>query len=274
MLIDWFTVAAQFVNFLILIALLKYFLFDRVVRAMEEREKRIASRMEEAERTKGDLEKERERYEEMRRSLEQEREEILSKARREAAEERKELARSARDDVDRMKARWEEGLRDDREGLLHELTETAGSRFIEVAKQAFGEMADTRLERQMAEAFIRRIEGLGDETSRDMAEAFGSADGAVVRSAFDLPDEQRRGISEALKKKVPGDLRIRFETSPGLIAGIEIRAKGVKVGWSLDSYLESLRAAVGNLIDDRTAGRPAGDGNTGQEEPGERRKDE
>ena len=85
MLIDWFTVAAQFVNFLILIALLKYFLFDRVVRAMEEREKRIASRMEEAERTKGDLEKERERYEEMQRSLEQEREEILSKARREAA---------------------------------------------------------------------------------------------------------------------------------------------------------------------------------------------
>jgi len=268
-LIDWFTVAAQFFNFLILMALLKYFLFDRVVRAMEEREKRIASRMEEAEQAKSDLENEKEKYGEMQRSLEMRREEIFSKTRREADEEKRELLKHARNDVDRTKARWEEGLRDDREGFLRELTETAGTRFIDLARRALGEMADTGLERQMAATFIRRIESMGDEQRRDIAEAIGSAGVAVVRSAFDLPDGERQDIAEALRKTVSEDLTVRFETSPELLAGIEIRAEGMKIGWSLDSYLESLRTAIGQLIDEKTAGEKAK-----QEKTDERREAE
>ena len=48
MLINWFTVAAQVVNFLILLYLLKRFLYRPILGAMEERERRIASAMEEA----------------------------------------------------------------------------------------------------------------------------------------------------------------------------------------------------------------------------------
>ena len=45
MLINWFTVAAQVVNFLILAVLLKRFLYGPIVRAMAAREERIASEM-------------------------------------------------------------------------------------------------------------------------------------------------------------------------------------------------------------------------------------
>ena len=38
MQIDWFTLLAQIVNFLLLVWLLKHFLYGRVVRAMDERE--------------------------------------------------------------------------------------------------------------------------------------------------------------------------------------------------------------------------------------------
>ena len=44
MLIDWFTVFAQVVNFLILVALLKKFLYSRVTAAMDERAGEIAER--------------------------------------------------------------------------------------------------------------------------------------------------------------------------------------------------------------------------------------
>ena len=43
MLIDWFTVAAQAVNFLLLVWLLKRFLHKPVLAAIDEREKRIAT---------------------------------------------------------------------------------------------------------------------------------------------------------------------------------------------------------------------------------------
>jgi len=48
MQIDWFTVVAQIVNFLILVGLLKKFLYGPIIRAMDDRERRIASRLEEA----------------------------------------------------------------------------------------------------------------------------------------------------------------------------------------------------------------------------------
>ena len=49
MLIDWFTVIAEIVNFLVLVALLKHFLFGRLVAAIDAREERIAARLREAE---------------------------------------------------------------------------------------------------------------------------------------------------------------------------------------------------------------------------------
>ena len=45
MLIDWFTVAAQLVNFLILVWLLKRFLFKPITSAIDAREKRIATEL-------------------------------------------------------------------------------------------------------------------------------------------------------------------------------------------------------------------------------------
>jgi F-type H+-transporting ATPase subunit b len=52
MLIDWFTVVAQIINFLILVALLKHFLYGRIIKAMDQREERINSRLEEAKKKK------------------------------------------------------------------------------------------------------------------------------------------------------------------------------------------------------------------------------
>jgi F-type H+-transporting ATPase subunit b len=48
MLIDWFTVGAQVVNFLILVWLLKRFLYKPILHAIDERERRIAKELADA----------------------------------------------------------------------------------------------------------------------------------------------------------------------------------------------------------------------------------
>ena len=45
MLIDWFTVGAQVVNFVILVWLMKHFLYKPILSAIDAREKRIASEL-------------------------------------------------------------------------------------------------------------------------------------------------------------------------------------------------------------------------------------
>ena len=56
MLIDWFTVGAQIVNFLILVWLLKRFLYKPILDAIDAREKRIAAELADADTKKAEAE--------------------------------------------------------------------------------------------------------------------------------------------------------------------------------------------------------------------------
>ena len=49
MLIDWFTVIAQIINFIVLVWLLKRFLFKPVLKAVEERQTKVSQQISEAE---------------------------------------------------------------------------------------------------------------------------------------------------------------------------------------------------------------------------------
>jgi F-type H+-transporting ATPase subunit b len=84
----------------------------------------------------------------------------------------------------------------------------------------------------------------------------------VVRSTFDLPVEQRAAIQNALNETVSAEIRVRFETAPDLISGIELTSNGQKVAWSIADYLVSLEKGVDELLkekdkpDAKTAPKP------------------
>jgi F-type H+-transporting ATPase subunit b len=92
-LIDWFTVGAQIVNFLVLIALLKYFLYGRIIKAIDEREKKIASRLEDAEQKKKEAEQEGEAYRTKNQELDAMGERIVAQVREEAETHRRAYAK-------------------------------------------------------------------------------------------------------------------------------------------------------------------------------------
>jgi F-type H+-transporting ATPase subunit b len=69
-----------------------------------------------------------------------------------------------------------------------------------------------------------------------------------VRSAFELPANQRAAIQNALNETFSAAIRIRFETAPELVSGIELTANGEKVGWSIADYLTSLQKGVVEIL--------------------------
>ena len=76
MLIDWFTVIAQIINFLVLLLLLRRFLYKPILNAMEERERKVAERLESARQERVRAEEERARYETLTGDLRQHAEQI------------------------------------------------------------------------------------------------------------------------------------------------------------------------------------------------------
>ena len=187
MLIDWTTVIFQLVNFLILMALLKKFLFGRVTKAMDEREEEIAGRLERAEEKQNQADRLKDEYERKAAHIEQERRERLETAGREAEEKRKELIRQAREEVDLQKKRWRQSLDDERDSFLRRMRDLAATQVFEISRRVLADLADAELDERAAKVFTRRLSELSEEDRVALADGLKKADGrALVRSGFDL----------------------------------------------------------------------------------------
>ena len=84
MLIDWFTIIAQVLNFLILVWLLKHFLYKPILNAIDAREKKIADELANADAKKAEAQKEKDEFKRKNEEFDQQSSALLNKAKDEA----------------------------------------------------------------------------------------------------------------------------------------------------------------------------------------------
>ncbi len=253
MLIDWFTVIAQLLNFLILVWLLKRFLYQPILRAMDEREKHIAARLEEAEARKAEAEQEKGRYQEMNSELEQQRESLLHDAKAEADAERQRLMEEARESHRQLRSRLHQTLESERDNLSRAAIRRLQEEVFALARKALADLADSALENQMASVFVRQLEALDGEERHQVAAALQASNhGVSVRSTFSLPPEQQKAIESAVKKMMPPEGQVHFEAraGEGQSEGIELTADGYRMAWTTTDYLNTLEKRVANILEE------------------------
>jgi len=249
MLIDWFTVGAQALNFIILVWLLKRFLYKPILNAVDAREKRIAAELADADAKKAEAQKERNEFQHKNEEFDQLRAALLSKATDEAQAERQRLFDDARKAADALSAKRQEMLRSDADNLNQAIRRRTQQEVFAIARKALTDLATTSLEERMSEVFIRRLRSMDNKAKEGLAEALKTASQpALVRSAFDLSAEQRATIQKALNETFSAEVLVRFETMPDLVSGIELTTNGQKVAWSIADYLASLEKGVGELL--------------------------
>jgi F-type H+-transporting ATPase subunit b len=249
MLINWFTVIAQAINFLILVWLLKRFLYKPILHAIDQREKGIADQLAEAEAKKAEAQKERDDFQHKNKAFDQDRAALSKKAADEAKAERQRLLGEARKDADALRAKHEDALRTEQRNLSQEIIRRTQREVFAITRKTLADLADTSLEERMTEVFVQRLRALTGTAKDQLAAALKtSTHPARVRSAFDLPSAQRRAIESAVKETLAPDAQIQFETAPELVSGIELSASGQKVAWSIAEYLSTLEKSAGELL--------------------------
>ena len=250
MLIDWFTVGAQIVNFLILVGLLKQFLYKPILEAIDAREKRIATELADADAKKAKAEKERTDFESKNTLFDKQRSALLGKATSEASAERERLIGQAKKDAEGSRANQADALRGDQIRLGSEITLLAEKEVFAIARKALTDLATVSLEERIGEVFTRRLQELDPKAKKLLGTALmNSSQPALVRSAFDLPPDQRAAIQNALNETFSAEIRIKFEDSQDAICGIELTANGQKLAWSISSYLAGLSTKISDLVD-------------------------
>ncbi len=268
MLIDWFTIGAQALNFLILVWLMQRFLYKPILHAIDKREQRIAAELADADLKKAEAQKERDEFQHKNEEFDRQRAALLTQATDAAKIERQRLLDAARQAADALSAKRMETLSNDAHNLKQAISRRTQQEVFAIARKTLMDLATTSLEECLSQVFIRRLRGMDGQAKEELVKALKAApDPALVRSAFELPSEQRAAIQKALNETFSGypatqlppspsdcgeasraGIRVRFKTAPELISGIELTTNGQKVAWSIADYLVSLEKGVEELL--------------------------
>jgi len=251
--IDYFTTAAQVVNFALLVFLLKHFLYRPLLKLMDEREMKIISRQKAAEDAKREAQAEAQSYRKKKEELSAEHEELLVKAKEDAKEFRADMMKKARDEIEETKIEWQRDLQRQKDELISDLRKYSGQQLYAITRRALRDLANEDLERQIMIAFINRLKTL-EESERETIKDFvkDSEQIIIVRSAFKVPEDIQQKIKDALASHAEADVRVQFEIVDDLISGMVMSAKNVEIAWSIAEYVDSLEADFSLWLEKRT----------------------
>jgi F-type H+-transporting ATPase subunit b len=255
MLIDWFTVGAQAINFLVLVWLLKRFLYRPVLAAIDAREKKVAAKLVDATAREAQAQLERDDLRRRNEAFDREREALLRKAVGEAALERQRLVESARQDSQQLRTRLTETLTSERAELSRRVLMRTQAEVLDLARKTLTDLAGAELEERVTAFLIKHLRDLPEDQKIRLAGGPravqwqpAATHAALVRSAFEIPSSQRTVIEAVLRETLGTDVTVRFETSSDLICGIELRVDGVKLAWSVSDHLSAISTSAAALV--------------------------
>ncbi len=243
--VDFVTLAAQVVNFLILVAILWFLLFKRVLKAMDERENRIASTLDDAEKRARETDEERKSLRKKHDELEENREKMMAKMRDEVESQRKKLEKRARNEVEEQQKKWESAMRSRQERTISELRRKAALEAVDLSSHILRDLANDDLQTRAVEQLLTRI---GENAGKDVEDIRNVIrernETCVVAAPRELRENERKKIEARLKEFADGAVSIQYDLDPELIMGLEIRVDGKRLTWAVPDYLDRVSEKI------------------------------
>jgi len=232
--IDWTTFVLEIINFLVLVWILKRFLYRPVLRVIEERRARIESELTEAKQAQDEAEKQRSQYEnrlaEWQHDRQKAREELereLQQQRSRALEELEKSLGHEREKASVIDQRHEREVEEGRQRAALEL----GARF---AARLLKDLSGPELEGRILELVSAQLGQLPEQQKTALRRAMVNGRAGIrVVSAHPLGDEQRAKLQQALKRLLGSAADCAFAEEPALIAGLRLSLGD----WSLNANL-------------------------------------
>jgi F-type H+-transporting ATPase subunit b len=244
MLIDWFTVGAQALNFLILVWLLKHFLYKPILHAIDEREKKIAAELADASSKKIEAKKEQDEFQHKNDEFDKKRDELFKKATEDAGVEKAKLLDEAKKAADIFSEKRLASLVQEEEKTQQSIIHRVQKSVFAISRKVLKDLSGTDLDERIVNVFVGQLTGSSLKKS-SLKDAMMQV---TVRTAFAIPNALQATVEKQIKDKLSSDAQIQFEVNPDLISGIEITSDGQKVAWSISDYLNSLEKEIEGII--------------------------
>ena len=248
MLIDWFTVGAQLLNFIILVWLMKRFLYQPVLDAIAAREQKIAAQLADAAATKAEAHQRQDEFRKKNQAFDEQRAELLRQARDAAKAERERLQLEAREAADAASAQHAKALMTDAQHLHAEIARHTQQQVFDISRRVLGDLAGVSLEQRMSEVFVQRLQAVegacAGHARRGAARRRPMPSRPCCAAPSSCRHQQHAAIQAALDESFGQPIPLKFETMPELVGGIELSAQGQKLAWSIADYLDALSSGL------------------------------
>ena len=257
MKINWFTVIAQIINFLILVWLLKKFLYQPILNAVNEREKKITDELKEADAQKATAQKEKDDFKKKNEDFDSDKKALLDKAVADAKAQKQQLLAAAKADANALGATMEQAFKDQHEQDKTALAQKTQEQVFSITRKALTDIASVSLEVQSIATFIKHLKASKDGEKKQFIDAFKSNSNPIlVRSAFDLPKKQQVELTDSVREILDTKTELQFKTAPELISGIELSTTDYKMAWSFSEFLSALQKNISLEIVEKEPPRP------------------
>jgi len=241
MLIDWATVIFQIINFLILIVLLKRFLYGPILKAMDDREQQIAARLAEAAKAEKEaaeraalLAREQEKFAEAR-------EKMLLQVREEVEDWKNDALLRLQAEVDEKREGWNSIVSSEQDAFLHKLKQLVSRNVFLIARKVLADLADDELEARLINTFVAKI--ANKEEGVDVL-LVSSAGHVKCLTGFPLGVAQKKQLEQVLKPHLREGRKLSFQQDIELGFGVRLLSDDKKWEWNLNRYMLELETEI------------------------------
>ena len=256
MSIDWITVIAQIANFLVLVWLLKRFLYRPILDGIDAREAEIAKRMAQAGEAQKKAEAAEATYRQQKSQLHRDQDAMLKQALKATESQRDTLLAQARAKLEQEQQDWRKHLEQERQQFNAQLQRAGGTTLMALTRKALRDLADEPLEA----AIVRHVSARLQPMAQELASAAGDSSDAVATTRAALPEAAQAQMRAEIEKLLP-HIALQFVIDPQQAPGLVLRVGGAQVAWTIDSYTDGLGALLSENLATDASGRASASAN-------------
>jgi len=246
--LDLRTILFQLANFVLLVVLLRIFLYKPVLQVMDERAEATAAPLREARRLVEEAQQEREALTLERAELDQRRAEHLAAAARDAERLRQERLEAVEREAAALRTAATEAAQRSIARLSDRLHGGVADLVVEEVRHTLGELTGADLDAQAWTRFEAMVRALPAEKLGELASA-AREHGTRVVTPRELPPDVETTARTTLAGLlgVPAE-HVTFTTDPDVVLGVALESGGLRLDGTASARLEALGSAFADVL--------------------------
>jgi F-type H+-transporting ATPase subunit b len=243
--LDWWTLALQTVNVLVLIWILARFFFRPIKAIVAKRQEETSKLFADAAAARKAAADARSEAETARAEVAAERERLLAEAGKSAKMEKAKLLEQASQDIAKRRRESEAAITRDRAAAEQQVIDHASTLSMDIARRLLERLPPNLALQAFLAALCGEVKKLSPEARSGFAAAATSGRSIEVVTQAPLSDQDASHVRDALQEAFGQKLPLTFRSDPKLLAGIELQGHNVILRNSWRADLDKIREELG-----------------------------